>query len=226
MNDKRTGKNESTPGKITLVIPAISDLFCMSIRFLVQEIRDIQIIMVESDCRKIRNFLDTNSHCIVVTTSAWLGKSGACEVKELMEAYPGLRILMYLKAGEFPRAVSLFQAGIQGFFSDSITCGEFHDCLAELWSGKSFFSQDIIPVLLSREPEKINGHGPGNNLTAREHEILVLIEQGYTNKEIASKLCLSPRTIEGHRASLILKFGVRNTAELVSEALNLLEPAV
>jgi DNA-binding NarL/FixJ family response regulator len=55
-------------------------------------------------------------------------------------------------------------------------------------------------------------------MSGREEEILGMIVNGMTNKEIAGKLCLSVRTIESHRSKLISKFGVKNTAEMVSEA--------
>ena len=225
MNEIKTGNNETATGKITLIIPEVSDLFCMSIRFLVQEMKDVQIVMVLSDCQQIRKFLEASRNCIIVTQCAWLDKLGVCEVEEFLKDYPELKILMYLRPGEYSRAASMFQTGIQGFFSDSITREAFKDCLTVLSSRKSFFSQDIIPAMLSKEADKSNRYSPGMAITGREHEILLLIQQGYTNKEIAAKLCLSPRTIEGHRANLILKFGVRNTAELVSEAMNLLELA-
>ncbi len=224
VNEFGTGNPGNVEEKITLVIPGISDLFCMSIRFLVQEIRDIQIIMVVPDCRQLRKLLDANSRCIIVTQYAWLKKSGNEEVRELLESYPNLKILMYLKPEEYGRAGSLYQAGIHGFFSDNIIPEEFQYCITQLSSGQSFFSQDIIPRLLSPEPER-GRQSSEINLTSREHEILQLIVGGLTNKEIASRLCLSPRTVEGHRANLILKFGVRNTAELVSESMNMLELA-
>ncbi len=223
MTDRFTGKIESSQKKISIIIPGSSDLFGMSIRFLLQDVKDIEIIMTESDCRQLSNSLEPGIRGIIVTQYSWLEQSSANDIKGLLEASPDIKVLMYLKPKEFVRASSLFQFGIQGFFTDSITREEFLDCLTELSRGKSFFSQEIIPVLLAKEPEK--GRGLDLNITARENEILLFIRQGFTNKEIASKLFLSPRTIEGHRANLILKFGVRNTAELISEVRNLLELA-
>ena len=220
MNDSARSMSISSADKITLVIPSVSELFCMSIRYLVQDIRDIQVIIVETDCRKFSKLYNGEGNCIVVATYGWLGKSGGPVVKQIMDTCPGLKILMYLKQEEHSLASSLFQSGVVGFFSDSITREEFYVCLRDITAGKTYFSQDIIPAMISRESAKNPGYSSGTDLTSRENEILALIQQGFTNKEIAFKLCLSPRTVEGHRSNLLLKFGVRNTAELVSEVMS------
>ena len=56
------------------------------------------------------------------------------------------------------------------------------------------------------------------DLSEREIEVLQLISEGYTNMEIADKLFLSKRTVEGHRQSLITKVKVKNSAELIKFA--------
>jgi DNA-binding NarL/FixJ family response regulator len=57
------------------------------------------------------------------------------------------------------------------------------------------------------------------SLTKREREVLNLISQGYSNKQGASRMCISPRTFESHRAEAMRKLGARNTADLVRAAL-------
>jgi DNA-binding NarL/FixJ family response regulator len=74
--------------------------------------------------------------------------------------------------------------------------------------------------LLNNHLEQIrkNGTRTHDQLSAREHEVLDLIAEGYTNREIAEKLYVSIRTIERHRSSIMNKLGLRNRAELVAYA--------
>jgi len=69
--------------------------------------------------------------------------------------------------------------------------------------------------------EALIGMPPAINLTTRENEVLLLLLNGYTNKEIAKRLYRTERTIEYHRNSLMHKFGARNIVELIKRALEL-----
>jgi DNA-binding NarL/FixJ family response regulator len=61
----------------------------------------------------------------------------------------------------------------------------------------------------------------GSGLTSREREVLTLIGEGYTNKQGAQEMRISPRTFESHRAEIMRKLGARNTADLVRAAMRL-----
>ena len=77
----------------------------------------------------------------------------------------------------------------------------------------------------SRAPGVMFSSGPGQKpLTKREREVLSLISEGYSNKQGALRMSISPRTFESHRAEAMRKLGARNTADLVRLAL--LHPAV
>jgi DNA-binding NarL/FixJ family response regulator len=201
---------------ITLFMTEISELFCMSIRYLVIENKEVKIVRLVSDWERLAESTGSESTGIVITQYAWLKKTGITEVVNFSKNNPQIKLLVYLQPSEFHYAASLFQLGVHGFFSDRITKEEFDNCLKELAESRTYFSQDVIAGLLNKE-NKIDYH-PFPAISGREEEILDMIVKGMTNKEIAGKMCLSIRTIEGHRARLISKFGVRNTAEMVSEA--------
>jgi DNA-binding NarL/FixJ family response regulator len=201
---------------ITLFIPEISELFCMSIRYLVIENNEVKIVKLVSGLEHLTDCTASESLGIVIAQYSWLKKTGIREVVNFIEHNPQIKILVYLQPSEFYSAGSLFQLGIQGFFSDRITKEEFNYCLKELAESRTYFSQDIIAGLLISE--NANANHEALIMSGREEEILEMIVNGMTNKEIAGKLCLSVRTIESHRSKLISKFGVKNTAEMVSEA--------
>ncbi len=74
------------------------------------------------------------------------------------------------------------------------------------------FTADVINAHRNQQALPLRG------LTKRENEVLQLVVEGYTSKDVAQKLCLSPRTVDHHRAKLLKKFSLKNSADLVSFA--------
>jgi DNA-binding NarL/FixJ family response regulator len=77
----------------------------------------------------------------------------------------------------------------------------------------------MVDKLLSTNYASLQTSSPSIEFSQREIEVLNLIAEGMTNVEMADKLFISKRTIEGHRQSLIEKTGVRNTASLIKHAI-------
>jgi two-component system response regulator NreC len=84
--------------------------------------------------------------------------------------------------------------------------------------GKPFFSRAINETLLEDYMRMLKQQGLSDTfdlLTAREKEVLQLLAEGKTNKEVAQLLDVSPYTVESHRTNLMQKLGIHNTAEIV-----------
>lgn len=101
-------------------------------------------------------------------------------------------------------------AGVEGLFLK--TCGEteLRRGLEMIMIGKSYVDREIMS-LLAEAPD-------GRNLTPREREVLTLIADGLTSSQIGDRLCISPKTIEKHRASLFEKFDTKSVGALLSAA--------
>jgi len=84
--------------------------------------------------------------------------------------------------------------------------------------GDLYVDPAMLRSLLLEEKSIRSELQPVEPLTPREIEVLKLIVQGYTNRQIAEKLCISVRTVEGHRANLCGKLGLRSRVELVRYA--------
>ena len=81
-----------------------------------------------------------------------------------------------------------------------------------------FANGDIDTFSISICPDQISVNANPSDLTAREKEVLQLIASGFSNKQIAAKLCISIHTAINHRKHLITKFNVKNTAEMIRDA--------
>jgi DNA-binding NarL/FixJ family response regulator len=113
------------------------------------------------------------------------------------------------------------EADINGYLLKSTNKADILNGIRAIINGQQVFSDPISDLMkesfLNHSSQK---HKKGNNdLTNREHEILELIVKGFTSKEIAQKLYISPRTVDTHRANLMEKLELNNIAELVRYAI-------
>ena len=116
----------------------------------------------------------------------------------------------------------LMELGANGYLLKDTNHEELQKAIEAVYREGMYFNNMVSKAVLSglqsnhqRKPTLKNNYV----ITAREKEVLELICQGMTAKEIADKLFISHRTAEGHRRKLIEKLGVRNTAELIVKAM-------
>lgn len=102
-------------------------------------------------------------------------------------------------------------AGVDGLFLKSAEPAELQSGIAQVLAGGKYVAEDIA-ARMTAEPET-------QQLTDREREVLSLIAAGHQNVAIGDKLCISPKTVEKHRASVMAKLGVNSVSALLVHAL-------
>lgn len=127
-------------------------------------------------------------------------------------------LTMHLSKQLYQKAKKL---GIQGYLPKSTDEEELFMCLQQLIKGKTYYSQKLIELLTTESmPEQL----PKGTikltqmLSEREREILILVAEGYSTKEIGAKIHLAPKTIETHRKNIMNKLEVKNVAGMVRVA--------
>ncbi|MFM9001037.1 MAG: response regulator [Opitutia bacterium] len=144
------------------------------------------------------------------------GLSGIDVLRRLSTSREGMRILVF-SAKQEPHIVrSLVQIGIHGFVNKSSPLSEFRQAVEAVSGGRTWFSEDFDRTV--REALASPSQSPDgllDLLTPREREIAVLIARSHSSKEVASRLNISIKTAENHRANLMRKLGVRAVAGLV-----------
>ena len=116
----------------------------------------------------------------------------------------------------------MIKAGVQGFVSKKTGLSELLDAIYAVNDGRNYFPQDTLHKLLykiSHSEKNSFNISTEISLTKRESEILYLICKGFTNNEIAKKLCISPKTVDNHRTNLLSKTSTKNSAHLVAFAM-------
>ncbi|WP_128547367.1 response regulator transcription factor [Larkinella soli] len=138
--------------------------------------------------------------------------------------YPATRVVALTMHDDASLIKRVVKKGARGFLLKNTTKTELLQAIRTVHGEKPYFNEVITNILLHDEPrtrKPVNGAGLKPNLTPRETEVLALIAQGMTTQQMATQLFVSVKAVEFHRSSLLMKFGVPNTALLVKTAMEM-----
>ncbi|MFW5820589.1 MAG: response regulator [Bacteroidota bacterium] len=198
-------------------------LFRDGLKFVINQMDDFEVIAEASDGRDFLKIIDEQSADLVLMDISMPELDGVEATKQATSRYPDLKVLVVSMYCDEEYYYQMIQAGVMGFILKESGQNELELAIRAVVNGENYFSQKLLKDII------LNMHSPAKarklqtedetKLTRRETEILKLICEGYTNSQIADKLFISIRTVEGHKSNLISKTGVKNTISLVMYAL-------
>lgn len=162
---------------------------------------------------------------VIVLDISMPGGSGLGAVAELIERAPSAKVLMLSVHDDTEYVVESVHAGAHGYVRKDSTPAELRKAVSTLHEGSRYYSPQVAGALaaaLRNEPPERPPNAvarAADVLTARELEILALIADGLTSREIGAQLGISARTVEAHRNSLMRKLGIRTIAGLTRLAI-------
>jgi DNA-binding NarL/FixJ family response regulator len=200
---------------IKVVITDDHKLFRMGLAELLKKQKDIDVIAEISNGKDFLSFLSKNEVDIVLLD---------IDMPEL-DGFEVLKRLNNLKSEVKPIIISMYddgnyiakcaKSGAYGYLLKNTDEYELVKAIRIVAKGKKYFSQAISEKMINFMSEQ---HTSIKKLSNKESEILLLISKGLTTKEISEKLFVSSRTIETHRANILKKLEVKNTAALIKKA--------
>ena len=181
---------------------------------------DVQVVAQAADGLDTVTKAIATQPDIVVTDIAMPRLNGIEVVRRLREAVPQVRVLVLTMHQEDEYVLQAVRAGADGYLVKDSAAEELLAAVRSLHAGQGYFGPQASKALAEQlqHPER-QVDDPYGRLTAREREVFHLIVEGMTTKEIARRLEISAKTAENHRARVLDKLDVRNTAELVRYAL-------
>ena len=154
---------------------------------------------------------------IVLLDIAMPHLNGVEAVQQIARRSPNVRVLvlsMYADEAYVTRAV---RAGASGYLLKDSADADLIKAITAVVQGKSFFSPAAARIIVD-DYARPQGAAPADrfdSLSEREREVFQLVAEGYSNKEVAELLHISPATVETHRAHVMEKLDLHSTAELV-----------
>lgn len=136
-----------------------------------------------------------------------------------LERYPELKIIAITMFGEEEYLQKMINAGGVGFLLKNSSIEEIERAVNLVVQGKNCYSDELLSYFTNKYLKNTIVEEDEYNLTRRELEVLDLVSKGLSNQEIADKLFISRRTVDGHKANLIQKTGSKNIVDLLVYAI-------
>lgn len=146
------------------------------------------------------------------------GMDGLAVTKALRKQAPKSKVLILSMHSNREAVLPIIKAGARGYVLKDAPPEELVRAIETVQGGGKFFSKPIARIALDRDFDAGKAD-PMAQLTEREREVLVLIAQGQSNKEVAASLGLGVRTVETHRERVMRRLGIRSIAGLTKFAL-------
>ncbi len=144
--------------------------------------------------------------------------NGVDAAAQIVRRAPSIHVLMLSMHSEDASISRALRAGARGYLLKESADADLIRAVAAVASGESFFSPAVASVMLDDYVRHLADKGIGDrfeSLSEREREIFQLVAEGHSNKKVAELLCISPATVETHRAHILQKLDLHSTAELV-----------
>jgi DNA-binding NarL/FixJ family response regulator len=154
--------------------------------------------------------------------------TGLQAARELRSRRPELRILLLSMHANERYVYEALKAGASGYVLKTVADRDLVEACRAAMRGERFLYPGAMTPLIADYLQRARNERalPEDPLTAREQEVVKLVAEGYTNKQIARTLVISEKTVERHRANILEKLGMRDRVELTRYAIRngLLEP--
>lgn len=196
-------------------------LFREGIRMIVSEMPGIALCLEATDGEELLDQLATTSVDIVLLDLEMKKINGIETLKKIRGQYPDVKVIILSMHTEPGMINHLMKLGANGYLVKDTQKDELEKAIHEVSNKGTYFNEYVSSSLLMGLK---NGNAKPTltiQLSVREKEVLSLICAELTTQEIAEKLFISQRTVEGHRKNLCAKLDVKNTAGLVKKAIAL-----
>jgi DNA-binding NarL/FixJ family response regulator len=188
------------------------------LRALLQDEPGIEIVGEAGDGREALNLCQTLEPDIAILDIAMPQLNGIEVAAQAIRQNPRLRVVMLSMHAHESYIIRALTAGAKGYLLKDATEEDLIPAVRAVSQGRSFFSPAISQILAEDYVRYLQQSGQEDSyslLTDREKEILQLLAEGRSNKEVASLLGIGLSTVETHRAKVMQKLALHNTAELV-----------
>jgi len=200
------------PNKISVLLVDDHALVRRGFRRILEDEADITVVGEAGDGAEAVRLTKQLKPTVVVMDCALPGTSGLSATRKILETHPEQAILMLSMHSEETLVRQALEAGARGYVLKNAVDLELPAAIRKVAEGKTV----LDPQVAKRSALKGERNG---GLTARELEILQLIVDGKSNKEIADQLGLSVNTVAVHRANIMDALGIHKAAELVVYAI-------
>jgi DNA-binding NarL/FixJ family response regulator len=192
------------------------------LRLLLQGLSWVEVVAEAGDGREALYLTQTFHPDVVLMDIAMKGMNGLEATLQIKRSFPRTRIIMLSMFASEEHVLQALRAGASGYLLKDAASIELELALRAVYRGEMYLSPPISKQVIEAYMQRIGRTEDAFALlTARQREILQLIAEGYSNKEIAQRLKVSLKTVETHRAQLMERLNIHNLPGLVRYAIRM-----
>jgi DNA-binding NarL/FixJ family response regulator len=192
------------------------------LRKILEEKADLEVASEVGDGLELLSALKKINPDLIILDVSMPNLRGIEAIPEIRHVRPTVKVLMLTMHREVEYLYQAISAGADGYLLKDDAERELFSAIDNIRSGKIYISPGLKDQSMqnwARLRRGEDGVDRGDNLTVRQREILKMIAEGKSNKEIGDLLFISVRTVERHRANMMSRLNIKKTAELVKYAL-------
>lgn len=210
----------SAVARIRLVLADDHSLFRAGIRALVQTKDDLEIVGEASDGREALDLVTARRPDVVLMDVQMPSLNGLDATARITRAFPETHVVMLSMHADEDSVLRALRAGAVGYVVKSADPAELEVAIRAAARGRKFLSSPVSERVLSACLTRLDTEaGARERLSQRQREVLQLIAEGHTTKEIAATLDISPKTAESYRGELMHTLDIHDVASLTRYAI-------
>jgi len=196
-------------------------MFRQGIRRIIEEVSGYKVIQEVSDGIELLTSMEKSISDMIILDISMPNLGGIEAAREIKMTYPGTKVLILTMHKNREYLYHALNVGVEGYILKEDADTELLSAIETIRQGATYIS----PLLSVEVANSLRKHLTGKKvfltepLTTREREVLKLIAEGKSNKDIAHLLDISVRTVHHHRDNMMKKLNIRNTAALIKYAI-------
>jgi two-component system response regulator NreC len=183
---------------------------------------DIEVIGEAANGKEALEALRKLKPDVILMDLAMPIMGGLEATRQITKEFPRIKVVALTQYNDREYVFPIIEAGASGFISKTAASSELASSVRSVYHGESFLSPSVAKLLVNNYQlgaKTMKNRDSYEQLTNREREILKLLAEGYATREIANMLTVSPKTVEGHKTSLMTKLDIHSRTDLVKYAL-------
>jgi len=208
--------------KIKVLVVDDHTLVRDGIRALLSLAADIEVVGEASDGKEALQKVRQLAPDVVLMDLAMPTMGGLEATRRIRREFAGTKVLALTQYDDSEYVIPIIEAGARGFVTKRAAFSELASAIQAVYSGDSYLTPSAAAALVEECQLKTDEKGekdPYQQLTDREREVLKLVVEGHTAREIADMLVVSPKTVEWYKTSLMNKLDIHNRADLIKYAI-------
>ena len=205
--------------KIRLLLADDHPLIREGFRSLLNKNERFEIVGIAENGKELIELAGKELPDIILSDISMPVMNGMDAIEQIRNLYPSIKSVVLTMHEEREYVINALRIGVQGYIIKNVERFDLEKAIITIFEGGKYFSPIVTNILAESvarpEPPAIS------ELTPREKEVLELVAQGHSTKQIADKLGIGTRTVESHRVNMLKKMKVNNTAELVRKAIEM-----